>query len=204
MHFTRRIAIISLTLSMLGLGQPTLADGDNSADGQYTNCPGGTSERFRLGGQIQERKTFTLSDLQSLPASKVTVTFQTGRGQETHTYIGVPLWQLIQSSGGLKPSPNPTVKNNLLRQYIAVEATDCYEAVVAVGEIQPNFEGKQVLVAYAEEDASQGQTLLSDEGFARLVVPGDRAGGRYVSNIRRILVLSAPDFSSKPHSFPQH
>ncbi len=205
MRFTRRMAIISLslTLSMFGLGQLTLGDsakgqqaeGDNS--GSHTSCPGGTSQKFRLGGQVEEHKTFTLSDLQSLPASKVTVTFQTGKGQETHTYIGVPLWQIIESSGGLKP--NPSVKNNLLRQYVAVEATDCYEAIVSVGEIEPNFEGKQVLIAYAEEDPSDGQKLLSDEGFARLVVPGDQAGGRYVSNVRRIVVLSAPDLSSKSH-----
>ena len=192
MNLTRRIAIISLTLSMLGLGQPTLAD-RNSASLQETKCPGGTSDRLRLGGQVEESKTFTLSDLQSLPASKETVTFLSGQGQETHTYIGVPLWQLIQSSGGLKP--NPSVKNNFLRQYIVVEGTDCYEAVVAVGEIEPTFEGKQVLVAYAEEDSSHSQTLLSDQGFARLVVPGDQKGGRYVSNINRILVLSAPDHS---------
>jgi DMSO/TMAO reductase YedYZ molybdopterin-dependent catalytic subunit len=194
MHFTRRIAIVSLTLSMLGLGQPTLADGE-STSGRYTNCPGGTSEHFRLSGQVEESKTFTLSDLQSLPTSKVAVTFLSGQGQENHTYVGVPLWQLIQSAGGLKP--NPTVKNNFLRQYVVVEGTDCYEAVIAVGEIEPTFEGKQVLVAYAEEDPSHNQTLLTDQGFARLVVPGDQKGGRYVSNIKRIWVLSVPDSSSK-------
>ncbi|OCQ97185.1 hypothetical protein BCD64_16665 [Nostoc sp. MBR 210] len=41
--------------------------------------------------------------------------------------------------------------------------------------------------------ASDGTVqLLTDEGFARLVVPGDRAGGRYISNVRNIVVLSAP------------
>jgi len=30
--------------------------------------------------------------------------------------------------------------------------------------------------------------LPEDEGMARLVVPGDKAGGRYVSNIVRIVV----------------
>ncbi|WP_208346015.1 molybdopterin-dependent oxidoreductase, partial [Aetokthonos hydrillicola] len=194
----------SLTLSMLGLGQSTLAEKNYSASEQYTQCLGGTSEKFRVSGQVKESKTFTLSDLQALPASKVTVTFASGQGQETHTYIGVPLWQLIQSVGGLKTNTNVNnVKNYFLRQYVVAEGTDCYQAVVAVGEIEPNFEGKQVLVAYAEEDSSNNQTLLTDQGFARLVVPGDQKGGRYVSNIRRIVVRSAPDLSSKPHYFAQ-
>jgi hypothetical protein len=203
MHLTRRIAIASLTLSLFGLGQPSLAD-KNSASEQYTQCPGGTSERFRLSGQVEESKTFTLSDLQSLPASKVNVTFTSGQGEENHTYIGVPLWQLIQSVGGLKSNTNVNnPKNYLLRQSIVAEGTDCYQAVVSVGEIEPTFEGKQVVVAYAEEDSSGNQTLLTDQGFARLVVPGDQKGGRYVSNIRRIVVLSAPDLSSKPQYLRQ-
>ncbi len=197
MHLTRRIALISLSLSILGLAQPTLADGDSGYRQHYANCSGGTSQRFRLSGEVEESKTFTLSDLESLPASKVAVTFQSGQGQENHTYIGVPLWQLIQAAGGLKP--NPTVKNNFLRQYVVIEGTDCYEAVIAVGEIEPTFEGKQVLVAYAEEDSSEAQTLLTSQGFARLVVPGDQKGGRYVSNIKRIRVLSIPDSSVKQY-----
>ncbi|MUG93484.1 molybdopterin-dependent oxidoreductase [Scytonema sp. UIC 10036] len=201
MRLTRRIALVSLTLSVLGLGQPTFADSSNdnySTSGQQTECSGGPSDNFRLGGQVVNRKTFTLSDLQSLPSSEVTVSFLTGQGQETRTYVGVPLWQLIESVGGLKPNPDPSVKNNLLRQYVVLEATDCYQVVLAVGEIQPNFENKQVLVAYAtNDDPSLGPQLLTNEGFARLVVPGDARGGRYISNIRRIYVLSAPDFRFK-------
>ncbi len=197
MHLTRGIAVVSLSLSMLGLAQPTLADGDSGYRQHYANCAGGTSQRFRLSGEVEQSKTFSLSDLESLPVAKVAVTFESGQGQEKHTYIGVPLWQLIQASGGLKA--NPTVKNNFLRQYVVIEGTDCYEAVIAVGEIEPNFEGKQVLVAYAQEDLSEAQTLLTDQGFARLVVPGDQKGGRYVSNIKRIRVLSIPDSGVKQY-----
>jgi hypothetical protein len=200
MRLTHCIAIASLILTTLRLGQPSLADSltENNFSREQ-ECIGGISEQIRLGGQVVNRKTFTLSDLQSLPASEITVSFLTGQGQENHTYIGVPLWQLIESAGGLKPNPDPSVKNSFLRQYLVIEATDCYQVVLAVGEIQPNFEGKQVLVAYAtKNDTSDEPQLLAEEGVARLVVPGDTRGGRYVSNIRRIYILSAPDFRSKP------
>lgn len=201
MNITHRIAIISLTLSILGLGQPTKAFpvGKNSTPKEQTECSGGKSEQFQLGGQVVNRRTFTLSDLQSLPATEVNASFLTGQGQENRTYVGVPLWNLIQAVGGLKPNPDPTVKNNSLRQYIVIEATDCYQIVLAVGEIQPNFEGKNVIVAYATKDdpSSDPQLLGDDLGFARLVIPGDKAGGRNIFHIRRIYVLSAPDFRFK-------
>jgi hypothetical protein len=96
-------------------------------------------------------------------------------------------------------------KYYFLRQYVLAEATDCYEAIVSIGEIHPNFEAKQVLVAYAKKasDGSIRYLTDTDEGFARLVVPGDKAGGRYVSNVRNILVLSAPASPLKPKYFRQ-
>lgn len=42
---------------------------------------------------------------------------------------------------------------------------------------------------------------LIDEGCARLVVLGDKAGGRYVINVRNILILSAPAYPLKPKYF---
>ena len=53
----------------------------------------------------------------------------------------------------------------------------------SAGEFDPFFGGGQVMVAYA----TGGQSLGSD-GFARIVVPGDKAGGRFVSNIVSIEV----------------
>ncbi|ARV57238.1 hypothetical protein BZZ01_00080 [Nostocales cyanobacterium HT-58-2] len=229
MHFTRRIATVSLTLSILGFWQITLADPGNrapwesektAAPWEESACPGGLSHAFRLGGEVNNPTTFDLQKLINLqedlksqnPAvvTEITVSFQTGAGPRTETYYGVPLWDLInneKAAGGLqsgKSGQNP--KNAFLRQYVLAEATDCYGTVVAIGEIHPNFEGKQVLVAYAKKasDGSIQYLTDTDEGFARLVVLGDKAGGRYISNVRNILVLSAPASPLKPKYFWQH
>jgi hypothetical protein len=76
-----------------------------------------------------------------------------------------------------------------LRWYAVVTGTDGYQAVIAWGEIDPGFEGKPVLLAYEQD----GQLLGPSDGMARLVVPGDQRGGRYVSNVRTIALLHAPD-----------
>ncbi|MBN3946287.1 MAG: hypothetical protein HWQ38_07270 [Nostoc sp. NMS7] len=225
MRFTRTIPIASLILSILVLWQPTLADSRSSLPLQKVEkiaslsdknkCLGGFSPSFRLGGELNNPTTYNLQNLKNLrdalkkqnPAlvTEITVSFQTGSGPQTETYYGVPLWELInnpKAGGGLKlGNSGLNSKNSFLRQYVLAEATDCYGAVVAIGEIQPNFEGKTVLVAYAKK-ASDGTVVpLIDEGFARLVVPGDKAGGRYVSNVRNILILSAPASPLKPKYF---
>ncbi|MEH2315212.1 MAG: hypothetical protein V7K35_28250 [Nostoc sp.] len=225
MRFTRQIPIASFLLSMLVLWQPSLADSRSDVHWnkeektpsiwEKNKCPGGFSQSFRLGGELKNPTTYNLQSLKNLRdalkkqnppvVTEITVSFQTGSGPRTETYYGVPLWELInnpKAGGGLKPGNsglNP--KNSFLRQYVLVEATDCYGAVVAIGEIQPSFEGKTVLIAF-EKKGSDGKIVsLIDEGFARLVVPGDKAGGRYVSNVRNILILSAPASPLKPRYF---
>ena len=61
--------------------------------------------------------------------------------------------------------------------------TDCCRSVFGAGEFAPFFGGSQIMVAYAT-----GGQSLGDDGFARIVVPGDKAGGRFVSNIASIEV----------------
>ncbi|MEH1832622.1 MAG: hypothetical protein V7L29_11200 [Nostoc sp.] len=225
MRFTRTIPIASLILSILVLWQPTLADSRSGLPSakeekipylsDKNKCLGGFSPSFRLGGEIKNPTTYNLQNFRNLrdtlkkqnPAlvTEITVSFQTGSGPRTETYYGVPLWELInnpKAGGGLKPGNSGlNSKNSFLRQYVLVDATDCYGAVVAIGEIQPNFEGKTVLVAYAKKGTDGKVVPLIDEGFARLVVPGDKAGGRYVTNVTNILILSAPASPLKPKYF---
>jgi hypothetical protein len=63
---------------------------------------------------------------------------------------------------------------------VAVTGRDGYVAVLALAEIDPEFEGKQVLLAYRRNN----QPFSNNE--LRLVVPGDRRGGRSVHDVVRI------------------
>jgi hypothetical protein len=77
---------------------------------------------------------------------------------------------------------DPAIKNDKLRNYVSVTASDAYQALVAYGEIDPSFENKQVLLAVTQDGAS-----LAGEG-PRLVVPGDTAGGRYVTGVVQVRI----------------
>ncbi len=137
---------------------------------------------FVVDGNVQNPLTLTVEQLAAMPTQEVTVEFETGDGLEEHTYTGVPLIALLeQAELGL----DPDVKNDKLRHYVAVAGSDGYVAVVAYGEIDPEFGNRMVLLAVTEDGAS-----LAAEG-PRLVVPGDVRGGRYVTNVVRVSVARA-------------
>ena len=148
-------------------------------------CQGGYSDQFCLNGKVKNPRRFSLTDLQQYPtSSQITVSYYSGsQGLVTKTYIGVPLIDLLNDAVIITDS---TRKNDILRKAVLVRATDCYEVVISLGELMSDFGHQQVLVAFATAD---GQPLNDTEGMARLIVPGDKSGGRFVSNINRIKVL---------------
>ena len=136
------------------------------------------SAQFRLAGQVQNRRTLTLDDLRQFPTAQANVTFSAGNTPRVSAaYTGVLLWDLLVQA---KVVTDPAVKNDLFRHYVVATGSDGYQTVLSLGEISPDFGGQQVVVAYAQN----GQLLdAASGGFARLIVPGDKAGGRNVSNL---------------------
>lgn len=179
-----------MLLGFVALCAILLAQPPAMAAEQVEECAGGYAERFRLAGQVEQRQTFTLSDLRDSKRyfpSRVEVSYFSGReGLVTKTYIGVPLLDLLNEA---KIVLDPNRRNDRQRKWLLVTASDCYQSVLALAELLPNYGGQHVLIAYADGD---GNPLPADEGMARRVVPGDKQGGRLVSNIARITVRSAP------------
>jgi DMSO/TMAO reductase YedYZ molybdopterin-dependent catalytic subunit len=151
-------------------------------------CPGGFAPAFRLNGKVANRSTYDFHTLSAFSPTRQQVTyFAGGQGLVTTTYIGVPLADLLTQA---VVQVDPAIKNDILRKYVAVTGSDCYEVIVSLAEVLSDFGGdSQVFVAFA---TGTGQPLAANEGMARLVVPGDKKGGRYVSNIVKITVRSAP------------
>lgn len=149
----------------------------------YAACPGGVSNSFAVSGQVTNRTVFNLNKLEQFAPAQANVTYFAAGSVVTESFTGVLLWDLLNNSpvGGIVT--DPTVKNDILHKVVIVTGTDCYQSVFGAGEFDPFFGGSQIMVAYA----TGGQSLGSD-GFARIVVPSDKAGGRFVSNIVSIEV----------------
>jgi hypothetical protein len=151
---------------------------------------GGQSTSFTVSGDVAAPKTFDLAQLEALPTRTQTDTFKSGSTTVTDTYMGVSLWTLLMSVGIVTDA---TVKNDILDKYVVATGSDGYQVAFSLGEIDPAFGNQQDLVAYSDTSGE-----FPDDGFARITVPGDIAGGRYVSNLISLEVFSATALSAVP------
>jgi len=157
---------------------------------------GFTSERmaatFKLTSFRLPRKlplTLTADDLRAnYPAQTLDVTYLSGEGSISASFTGVSLWQILSAA---QPNLNADVKNDRLSLFVVVTGSDGYQAVIAWGEIDPEFGNQPVLVAYEQD----GAPISDASGTLRLVVPGDAHGGRYVSGVVNISLRDAPAVS---------
>ena len=198
------MAAYSDTGGQLGAGGPDgfarmVVPGDN-AGGRYVSnlvnlhagtapslpgTGGGVSSQLTLTG-VANPGSYNLASLMSFPATTLTTTYTAGGTPVTDTYTGVSLWTLLTSAGLVL---DPTIKNDVLRQYVVAVGSDGYEAIFSLGEIAPLFGNQMDLVAYADTGGQLGAG--GTDGFARMVVPADMAGGRYVSNLVELAVFDA-------------
>ena len=139
----------------------------------HVGCPGGVSSQ---------------NDLEQFLPAQQNVTYFAAGSVAPEAFTGVLLWDLLNKPPVSGIVTNPAIKNDILHKVVIVTGTDCYQTVFGAGEFDPFFGGSQIMVAYA----TGGQSLGS-AGFARIVVPGDKAGGRFVSNIASIEVRDPTD-----------
>jgi hypothetical protein len=128
-----------------------------------------------LATSVEQTHPIDPAMVEKLPAVEEKISFLTAHGPEQARYTGALLWSVLDSAEMLGGD-----RRARLHRTIMVTGRDGYTAVLALAEIDPEFEGKQVLLAYRRD----GQPI---EGHAlRLVVPGDRHGGRSVRDVVRI------------------
>lgn len=147
---------------------------------------GGRSSNFTLTGLVQRPATFDAASLAALPSKTEAVSYTSAGQPVSASFTGVSLWDLLTGAGLVTDA---SIKNDELRQYVLATGSDGYEATFSLGELDPRFGGSVSmpdLVAFAENGVDLGA-----DGFARLVVPGDVAGGRFVSNLVSLQVLDA-------------
>jgi hypothetical protein len=109
--------------------------------------------------------------LAGLKAVSVSASFQTMGGQQAHRWSG-PLLVDVLAAASVTDEPG---KKTHLRHVILAKGADGYAVAVAIGEIETVGEGKQVIVALAEDD----KPLAAP----RLVVPGDSHFARGVRDL---------------------
>lgn len=132
----------------------------------------------KLSGAVKTPLTLDDATLNGLPVASVVVSYATASGSAKGTYTGVLVWDLLKKAELVSGAE----KGALLRHTLLVTADDGYAIAVALGELDPSYGNKKVLLAYKSTDNSASFEHL------RLLVPGDIHAGRAVHNVVSIEV----------------
>lgn len=142
----------------------------------HAAAQGSAPAGLAIQGRVEHPRTLALADLQALPPVTLEVEHATGKGTQRDSFTGALLWPLITEA---RPVDEPG-GHSALRHTLMARGQDGYVVALAIGELDPHFEGKQVLVAYARD----GKPLPG----LRLVVPADAHAGRSVHDLVAIEV----------------
>jgi DMSO/TMAO reductase YedYZ molybdopterin-dependent catalytic subunit len=138
-------------------------------------APAVPSTSVKLDGAVKTPATYSMADLAALPSAGITLTIQ-GHDAASGSWKGAPLMALIEKAGTVEEKGHGAY----LQHVIIARGTDGYGVAVAIGEIEPKFEGKQAIVAYQKD----GAPLPS----LRLIIPGDAHAGRSVRDLSELTV----------------
>jgi DMSO/TMAO reductase YedYZ molybdopterin-dependent catalytic subunit len=147
---------------------------------QQQSAPG--TAALTISAPTGEPVAIGMDVLGRLPAQKMTASFISGQGQRTATYVGPLLWDVLEQAKAI----DPAVHQSQVSHFVVLTGRDGYRAVLALAELAPEFEGKQIILAQQMDGNPLGNEHL------RVVVPADKRGGRSVRDIVRIEVKNLP------------
>ena len=162
MSHVRRVVGTVLLLVLAGV-QPALL----SAQGALT-----------VAGDVGTPLSLSTAAIKALPRTTVEVQ-EEGR---TVRYEGVRVGEILARAG---VPLGPGLRGNVLASYVVASATDGYQVVFSLAELDPAFTSNDIIVA----DTIDGRPLFGYQGPVRLVAPRDARGARSVRMLERLDVV---------------
>ena len=130
-------------------------------------------------GDIASPVSLTADDLAKMPRQTVSVPAPDGT---KIVYEGVTLLAVLQKAG----APfGKQLRGKVLSTYVLAKATDGYQVIFTLGELDPDFGNETILLA----DKRDGKPLPDKQGPFRLVCPNDHEGARSVRMLETLEVV---------------
>src|ERR1700754_113831 len=120
------------------------------------------------------------------------MTVQAGaHGDAPSAWEGVALVEVLRAEGA---PLGKALRGDALANYVRVTATDGYQVVFGLGELDSDMGAAKVVLV----DRHEGKPLDEKEGPLRVVVVGDERPARWVRSVETIELLSASTRPTKP------
>jgi DMSO/TMAO reductase YedYZ molybdopterin-dependent catalytic subunit len=132
-----------------------------------------------VSGELQTPLTLTKEDLTKYKS--VTHKAKDKDGNE-HEYKGVALVEILEKAG---VTLGGKLRGENLTKVVLIQATDGYQVVYSLPELDPEFTNNTVLLVFEKD----GAPLTTGEGPFRLVAPQDKKQARWIREIRSIKVM---------------
>ena len=162
--------VVALLCSVLAVSGQTRQTIDAAIDVQ-----------LRVAGEVERELNLGAADLAKLPHRSLRAK---DHGGVESTFEGVTLVDVLQSAG---VKFGDGLRGKSLALYLVVEASDGYRAVFALPELDPAFTDRVILLA----DRRDGAKLSASEGPLRIVVQDEKRQGRWVRQVRSLIVKRA-------------
>jgi DMSO/TMAO reductase YedYZ molybdopterin-dependent catalytic subunit len=131
-----------------------------------------------ITGDVPHPLTLDLAALRAMPRHSVTVR----EHDVTRTYDGVLVGDLLARAGA---PLGDRFRGPAVSTYVLATASDGYEVVYSLAELDPTFTHSEAIVA----DTVDGAPLDATTGPLRIVVPGDVRPARSIRMLQRLDVV---------------
>lgn len=158
--------MIMIRLRFLMIALTLLGAAENNAFGQQVFT-------LTIDGEVAKPLKLSLKRLESFPSVEFKAV---GHDKKEHVYKGVMIFTLLDSAG---VTLGAKLRGKNLGKYLVAKASDGYQAVYALPEVDPEFTDEKIIVAYLED----GKPLATGDGPVRVVVPGDKKHARWVREL---------------------
>ena len=142
-----------------------------------------TTAEVRIGGAVSTPLVLTLADLKNMPRKKLSVV--NPHDKKTEAYEGVLLEDLLRKAG---VPQGENLRGPSMATYVLAEASDGYQVVFSLAELDSGILESDVIVA----DTMDGAPLGANQGPFRLVAPHEKRPARWVRMLKSITVVRAP------------
>jgi hypothetical protein len=123
----------------------------------------------------------TKSDIESLPHIQLTIPASQDSAAPVR-YEGVAVKSVLEKAG---VEFGHSLRGKRMASCLLVEAADGYRVVIALPEIDPDFNDKQVVLAFAQN----GKPLDAKEGPYRIVLPDEKRMARWVKQVTTLKIV---------------
>jgi DMSO/TMAO reductase YedYZ molybdopterin-dependent catalytic subunit len=132
-----------------------------------------------IGGDVGKNLSLAPDDLKAMPRIRVEVKAEDGT---TSVYEGVLVAELLKRAG----VPLGTeLRGDAVATYLVASASDGYQVVFSLPELDPAFTSSDVIVA----DTVDGKPLFGYQGPLRIVAPKDLRAARSIRMLQRLEVV---------------